>query len=345
MNLRIGYLQKLNMNKLKKYLLNIWYGLPFGMKAASDEIIGAGNSLDNDTTISHEVSDKRVAKHLLKGEITQEVEELRYRNYKVAGEAENYEYLGNGVAVKKEGNSLPKDDGLKFKFSQENGLMVASVLDELQRVDDYGVDKYRLEVTYDSTVRFKIEQFATMIDVNIDVRKTTNPVVMDTTLHFEKQPDPYNAKSKPFINELAKLKDVKNDYEISRNEIASSVKTISFTTYKATNEKDFTNYSFVEGCKFKKFEENEHEYLLTFSWDGYIRLPLNLESKYYSKSMDEKYQKKERKDVAPEMIEGERKAYCSACGSEMPAYDADIMRANGQQPICKNCLEKALNSK
>jgi hypothetical protein len=58
------------MNKLKKYLLNIWYGLPFGMKAASDEIIGAGNSLDNDTTISQEVSDKRVAKHLLKGEIT-----------------------------------------------------------------------------------------------------------------------------------------------------------------------------------------------------------------------------------------------------------------------------------
>ena len=32
------------MNKIKKYLLNLWYGLPFGMKAAGDEIIGAGDA-------------------------------------------------------------------------------------------------------------------------------------------------------------------------------------------------------------------------------------------------------------------------------------------------------------
>ena len=32
------------MNKLKKILLNIWYGLPFGLKAAGDEIMGSGEA-------------------------------------------------------------------------------------------------------------------------------------------------------------------------------------------------------------------------------------------------------------------------------------------------------------
>jgi hypothetical protein len=330
------------MNKLKKYLLNLWYGLPFGLKAAGDEIMGAGEADEAGTEITKQVTDQRVAKHLLKGEVTQEVEELRYRTYKVAGEAENYEYLGNGVAVKKDEKT--NDEKCRYKFSQENGLMVSTVLEELNRLNDYGVEKYRLEVGYNSTVRFKIEQFVTLIDVDIDFREKTSPIVIETTLHFEKQPDPYNAKSKPFINELAKLKDVKTKYQIERNEILTSIDSISFITYKATNEIDFTNYCFTNGAEFKDFKETEHEYLLTFSWGGYARMPFDLEGKYYSKTMDEKYKNKERKEVAPEMVQSERKAYCSVCGKEMSVYDADIQRADGREPVCKECLEKALKS-
>ena len=332
------------MNKFKKILLNIWYGLPFGLKAADSEIMGNNSAGETDTTIQQEVSDQRVAKHLLKGEVTQEVEELRYRTYKVAGEAENYEYLGNGVAVKKEEGKKAAESN-RYKFSQENGLMVSTVLDELNRLNDYGVEKYRLEIKYNSLVRFKMEQFVKLIDVNIDTRDNVNPGIIETTFHFEKQPNPYDAKSMPFINELKKLMDVKTQYQIERNEMLSSIDNISFITYKADGELDFTNYCFVDGAKFEKFEETEHEYLLTFSWGGYVRLPIDLEGKYYSKSMDEKYQKKERKDVAPEMINSERKAYCSACGKEMSVYDADIMSSNGEQVICKECLEKALNAK
>ena len=331
------------MNKVKKYLLNLWYGLPFGMKAAGNEILGAGTSDGNDVTISQEVKDQRVGKHLLKGEVTQEVEELRYRTYKVAGEAEKYEYLGNGVAVKKD--EPEKMEIGKIKFSQENGIICSSVLDELKRVNDYGIDKYRLEVMYNSTVKFKLEQFATVIDVFIDTRLTERPATIQTTLHFEKQPNPYNAKSKPFINELEKLKDIRNEHDAARHEITSSLVTLSFTTYKAKGENDFVNYSFVENPKFEKFEDNGQEFLVTFSWDGYMRLPLDLESKYYSKEMAEKYEKKEMKDTPVEMVNSERKAYCSICGKEMSVYDADILSADGEQVICKECLEKALNNK
>ena len=333
------------MNKIKKYLLNLWYGLPFGMKAAGDEIMGSNVSDGNDTAISQEVKDQRVGKHLLKGEVTQEVEELRYRTYKVSNESEKYKYLGNGVAVKDEVPEMKSIEANRIKFSQGNGIICSSVLEELKHVDDYGVDRYKLEMMYDGTVKFKLEQFATFIDVNIDTRQMGESSIMETTLHFEKQANPYNAKSKPFINELAKIKDVKNEFEAKRNEILSSLLTISFTTYKANGEDDFVNYSFVEKNKFERFEETEHEYLLTFSWNGYIRLPLNLEGKYYSKEMDEKYKKKEKKDTPVEMVNMERKAYCSTCGKEMPVYDADIMSANGHQIICKECMEKALNAK
>ena len=325
------------MKKIKEILLNLWYGLPFGMKAASDEILGSGGVDENDTSIAEEVNDQRVGKHLLKGEVTQEVGELRYRTYKVSNESEKYKYLGNGVAVKNDANK--QTDKSKIKFSMENKLICATVLDELKRVNDYGVENYRLEIGYDGLVKFKLEQFATSIDVLINTRN--NPII-ETTLHFEKIPNPYDVKSKPFINELTKLSKAENKNIISRNEIASSLLSISFTTYKTEGEEDFTSYSFLGACNLKNIKETEHEFLITYSWEKYIRLPLNLEKKYYSKTMDEKYIKKEKKEVPIEILQSERKAYCSVCGKEMSVYDADIMSANGQQVVCQECLKKSL---
>ena len=331
------------MKKIKKFLLNIWYGLPFGMKAAGDEILGSGESDGNDTSVSQEVSDQRVGKHLLKGEVTQEVSELRYRTYKVSNESGKYKYLGNGVAVKEEQGQKNTD---KIKFSMENKLICATVLDELKRVNDYGIEKYRVEILYDGVVKFKLEQFATSVDVLIDTRYVLHykDSIIETTLHFEKQANPYDAKSKPFINELARLAKIENEYELSRSEIASSLVSLSFTTYKTEGEDDFVNYSFIDGCKLKEIKETEHEFILTYSWNAFIRLPINLEAKYYSKEMDEKYKRKERKDTPVEMVQSERKAYCSVCGKEMSVYDADIMSADGHEAICQECLKKVLKN-
>ncbi len=326
------------MNKLKKYLLNLWYGLPFGLKAAGDEIMGSNGTDGNDTNISQEVNDQRVGRHLLKGEVTQEVEELRYRTYRVENESKNYNYLGNGVAVKED--KQKQASKTKFKFTQDNENICETVLQSLKQVGNYGTEKYRFEIDYNSFVRFKVEKFATKIDV--DINEETRKI--ETTLHFSTEPNPYDASSMPFINELKKLFDVKNEYQASRNEIASSIMNISFTTYKAYNEEDFVNYSFINGAKFKSFKQEGYDYLLTFEWDEYLRLPLDLESKYYSKSMAEKYENKERKDVDVSMVQSERKRYCSVCGKEMSVYDADIQEADGHEPICTECMQKVLNN-
>ena len=327
----------MGLKKIKKYFLNLLYGLPYGLKAADSEIMGSGSKDDLGASIHQEVSDQRVAKHLLKGEITQEVEELRYRTYKVANESEKYKYLGNGVAIKEEKEDKPTDRK-KYKFTQENENICESVLEGLNQVGNYGVERYRFEIDYESFVRFKIEKFATKVDVNIN----DETGLIETTLHFNSEPNPYDGTSMPFINEISKLLNVKSEYEIKRNEIASSIKNFSFCTYKATNEDDFVTYSFVNGGKFKNFEQNGYEFLLTLSWDEYMRVPLNLEAKYYSKSMAEKYERKERKDTPISLAEVERKRYCSVCGKEMSVYDADIQEASGQEPICKECMQKTL---
>jgi len=327
------------MNSIKKYLLNLWYGLPFGMKAADTEIMGNKSVDDNGVTVQQEVSDERVAKHLLKGEVTQEVEELRYRTYRVENESKNYKYLGNGVAIK-EDTKEKKTEKTRFKFTQDNESICESVLDGLNQVGKYGSEKYRFEIDYNSFVRFKVEKFITKIDV--DINEEIGKV--ETTLHFNTEPNPYDAASMPFINEVKKLLDVKSEYEANRNEIASSILNLSLTTYRAYNEDDFVNYSFINGAKFKSFRQEGYEYLLTFTWDEYMRLPLDLESKYYSKSMAEKYEKKERKDVDVSLVQAERKRYCSVCGKEMSVYDADIQEADGHEPVCTECLQKALKN-
>ena len=321
-------------------MLNILYVFSFGLKAANDEIMGGGEADEQGSTINQQVTDQRVAKHLLKGEVTQEVEELRYRTYRVENESKSYKYLGNGVAVK-EDKPKNKSDKTKFKFSQKNEMLCESVSDAMKQIGKYGIDTYRLQFDYKEFSRFKLDKFAKRVDV--DINEAIGKI--ETTIHFSTEPDPYDATSMPFINEIKKLLTNSSEYFISKHEIASNILNLSFTTYKANNEDDFVNYSFINGATFKGFREENYEYLLTLTWGEYLRLPLDLESKYYSKTMAEKYEKKERKDVAPEMVNTERKRYCSICGKEMSVYDADVQEADGNMPIGKECMMKALKNK
>ena len=319
------------MGQITRLIKNFMYSLPFGLKGADTEIMGADSSGEDGTTIRQDVSDERVAKHLLKGEVTKEVEELRYRTYKVSDEASKYEYVGGSVAIKSDDASKPKDKR-RHRFHQDNVVLVEGVLSTMKQVGRYGVDKYRLEISYGFTPRFRLERLASGVDVVVD----EDSGVIETTLRFPMEPNPYDKTSKPFINELKRLE------TDPRSEVAVSIETLSFCTYKASGEDDFVNYSFLGNPRFKGVMYENYEAFVTYTWDSYIRMPVDLEAKYYSASMAEKYERKERKDVAPTMVSEDRHAYCSLCGKEMSVYDADIQRADGGRPICKECLEKAL---
>ena len=330
------------MGRIKDKILGFIQALPFGFQGAEREIVGASNTGEDGTVITQEVSDERVAKHLLKGEITQEVEELRYRTYKVSNESTNYNYIGNGVAEKTEKHNKTTASRTKFNVIQENRIICSSILNELKHVDSYGLDRYRVEITYNDIVRFKLEQFAHSINVSIDESKNK----IETTLRFWKDINKYDVKHRPFINELKNAVSIDNEYLASRNEILSSIKTISFSTYRASGDDDFTLYAFENGCKFKEAKETDSEYMITYSWDSYTRIPLNLEEKYYSKEMDEKYANNAPKNPNIELVPVQKKYFCTVCGEEVDEYTAHIQMADGNPIICKKCMEKALrNSK
>lgn len=329
------------MKKVKDFFKRLLYALPFGLKGADTEIMGAGNVQEgNGTTINQQISDNRVAKSLLKGEVTQAVEELRYRNYKVSAESKKFDYIGNGLAVKKD---LRPKDRTKIRFTQDNKLLCSDVLEELNHVNNYGNESYTAEIGYDGIVRFKLENFIKEMDISIDNDKDGNMLYAETTLHFEAMPNAYDKKSMPFINELKKLKelyDSKAIYGIERNEIASSMISLTFVTYKASNdEPDMERFNFLMP-HFLKIEESNNQFKITYKWDS--AKFVNLADKYFSKTMFEKYKNKEKKDVDANLVEKERVRYCSVCGKEIPVYDGDILDYTTGKPMCLECYKKSL---
>lgn len=343
------------MSNFFRALKNILYSLPFGLKAADTEIMGSNVSGDgNDTVIKQQVNDNRVAKHLLKGEVTKEVSELRYRMYKVDRETDNYEYVGHGVAIKKDKKEQPSNI---IKFSQENKLICNDVLTELNNVGTYGVENYTVSINYISPVRFKMQEFLTLVDVLIESGKKAI-----TTLHFNDTRNPQMFKSKPFVTELEKLEKLfkTNDaYGLSRNDFATSILCMSFTTFKATDRQpNVISYSFISPKLINVIHENG-EFKLSYKWEKYTRLDLT--EKFYNAELEEKYKNKEKKnlesDITIEDANGKKvddwwyKHYssmckCAKCGKEMHTFkDSFIIDNEVGKPICLECYSKYLLNK
>ena len=270
------------------WVKKIAYALPFGLKAADAEIMTskADDGSGNATVIEKEVNENTLMNSLLKGEVTEEVEEFRYSNYKIDEKANEYQYVGNGQAVKKE---IKKKEG-STHFIQSNKPLASTVLEDLKHVGGYGdLEQYFINVEYSEFSRFRINAFITEVEVIIK----NNSV--KTKLYFSILPDPYNAVSAPFINELKKIKIAKDsEYALNRNEIANKIATLSFVTFKASNnEPDMISYAFY-GPKFLNYEENETSAYIEYEWEAFRKD--NLRDKFYSESKEKKYQNKEKKE-------------------------------------------------
>ena len=141
--------------KIKRFFYKIFYSLPFGMKAA-DELLST-QVVNDDVGVVETIRQNRLSEGLIKGEVTQQVEELRYRDYKVYRESKKYKYLGDGVAIK---NDVRNVIG-RINFIQTNRFITNTILDEMQRIDTktYGKEDYTLKIKYDNTVRFPLEKY------------------------------------------------------------------------------------------------------------------------------------------------------------------------------------------
>ena len=114
-------------SKLKK-IKDLWVAFMYGMKNTEDVTLKQTSASDNHgVTINQTINDSRVSKALLKGELTEEVKELVYRNYLVDKESKSFEYYTPTLAMKRDKLdskfvSYWNDDNLKIITIQPNNV-------------------------------------------------------------------------------------------------------------------------------------------------------------------------------------------------------------------------------
>ena len=308
---------------MKNLLNNIkffFYSLIYGMKNTEDNILHqTGINSNEGISIIKEVEDKRVSKALLKGEVTQEVEELRYRTYKVEKESKTFEYFAPTLALKKDGQDtkfLKYDDrdGLELITVQPNDTLIETVEDTLEQVGGRGkrVD-HRIKIKRNFIPRYKIEEYITRLDVK---KLDDTHVILD--MYVSKYPNDKDFKSKGFVREIEKIRDEKIKSDVLDYE------EISFITKHAYKIDDMVKFVF-RNIWFREVVEFDGHYIVRFK-ASLNRDIIDLTKIYYSKTMDEKYKNKEKKEVILNfndyLVSNVYK--CEECGKEV-LMDRELM--------------------
>lgn len=352
------------MKKIWQTLINLWFGLILGLKKTEDEAIHQnGISLDNGSTINQQVSDHSVAKALLRGELTQEVIDLRYRTYEVARESKHYTYFSPTLAMKKNGQDtkfihIENEDNRDIITIQENKLCVETVTDSLLRVNIDGkfVDaqrEYNITMKRHNSPRFRLEDFTKKIVVKRGDDEWS--AILD--VYVSKYPDDKNIISKPFVRELERIIDTGIRSDIF------DIDSIGFETYKAYKLDDMIRFEFGD-LRLSKIFEFDGDYVVRFI-TNIIDGGTDLSQEFYSERMAKKYANKERKELTINFDpEANIRVYkCADCGKEV-TYDARALdKLNASEDttdgstteyldyemaehefgrmLCKDCVKKA----
>lgn len=308
------------LNKIVKKIGFFFYGLIYGMKNTEDAILHqSGTSGEGNASIIKEVESQRVSKALLRGEVTQEVEELRYRTYKVDKESRGYEYYAPTLALKKNGQDkrdmkYDDSDGLELITIQPNDVIVETVADMFEQVGGRGRDnEYRIKIKRDFVPRYKVEQYMTRLDVK---RLDETHVILD--MYVSEYMNEMDFKSKGFIREIERIRDEKIHSDIL------DYQEISFITSHAYKLDDMIKFVF-DNIFFKEVVEFDGHYILRFK----ARMKsdnIDLTKIYYSKTMADKYANKQKKENACNFADySVAKIYtCQECGKEV-VFDNEMI--------------------
>lgn len=299
------------LNKIK-FFFEIFIS---SLKKADNEIMSQDDeSIDPNLGTHQQAHSERVAHHLLKGEITQEVIDLRYRDYTVADESRQYKYLGDGKVIKIAQSSDNVD-----KFTVMNKDICASVLDSLQTENRY-FHNHLITIIFEDTPRFKLDSLCEQVDVDRNTKRLC--------IHFSKFVNIFD-QNKPFVNELKKINE--NPDLIKRHEF-TKLNQLKFITRNVKGVKDLMYYNFID-LTLDKISETNSEYVLEYVYNSC--LTEDLTKQYYSEELAERYRNKEQKKQYSGSIERDTStSKCIICGNELRKMDG--------LDICQDCLYKQL---
>ena len=294
------------LKKLKDKIYSFFYALPFAMKAG-DEILTTSQTNVSDGAVAHQkVHQKGVLNDLLRGEVTQEVEELRWEMFKSEEMANNYQYVGNGQSIKIDENQK-KLERRRKKFVQFNIDLDYNLAESLNMLDgdvnsqmDYKTRKL-FKIDYDNPcVRFKLENYSEKVEVNMlnENQLITKFYVIDDLTYKH---------NVPFVNYIKKIMMDLRSFDaddhiritsyLKRCELVSEIKSFAFTTFNATNNvPNGIEYNFSLPSLVGIEEDKENGYvIINFEWRNFEGGQL-LSEKLHSKTAEEKFKNKTRRE-------------------------------------------------
>ena len=324
--------------KIRNIIGGFIYALPFGLKAANDEMFTSKSSSNSDTLDTiRKMENGNVYEDLLSCHVTQEVKNLRYRTYLISEESRKYRYRG-GDRGEKSGIIIPKDENI-INFIQKNKQICDSVFDELSRIGEYSQDKFTLKVVKEETPTFVIERYVDAIEVFIDKLEGVNEV----SFFFPKEEDKYNPRQH-ILNNRLKAKDLKND------DLFTDILGIEFVTSRAEGVPDFVKYN-INNLKVKSVEENNDFYIIVYTFESYSTV--NLLEKYFEKEVDDEYREKKAKNTTyvlntdltnnPNEVNKKKEIYiCSTCGKQISKFESESTKEAIGEQVCLDCLSKRI---
>lgn len=309
-------------NSVRLFFSSLFQGL-----ASADDIIQGQATDDGSKTIGvHQVKDvHRVAPALLRGEVTKEVAELRYRDYLVSERARMSDNDKDDMSWE----DYIKSFNVKtnYKFSAMNHVICSSITDSSSI---HTQPSYTLNFKYSDSVKFCLEKYCESFAVD----------GCTVVLRFNMKPNRNVVTSKAFCNYLSKR--IFGNLNVERNEY-SIIPEMGFTTYKISSVPNYLKFVF-KNLKLTNIEinENKSEFLLTYVADWYT--VENLIEKYRVDELEEKYSLKEKKNLPYETEILDTEGYvCEICKTPMiNESEGKFNKSICGKFCCTNCCCKEL---
>lgn len=267
---------------------------------------GEKNSLSDGIGFERFQESNRLSYGLIKGELTQQVQELRWRMYKILGETENIKTEIVGTYIDAEGDVRNKTISYKHQKNIDNITLEPSDEYPLEMVvhndsisigftdaltdneEDYG--KYeKIEKTIlinrEFPSKINLEQYADKLMI-----RTINEKEKLLELYVSKYTDEFDRKTVFLISELKKC--INNPRSTNIIEI-TGLGFVSTNTTVGTSQNNLFEY---EITSFDKIVDFNGYYVIKFKSNVLVDGE-NIFEQYRMDDLDQKYEKKEKKDI------------------------------------------------
>lgn len=315
--------------KLNKIFKNFIIGLFFGLKKADNEFLNqSGDNSNKMSGVEIKLKTQNLGEAMLNQEVTQEVEELRWKNYRVVRESEKYKFNKDNSSISYH------DDLIDDTIRQENYPIIQSVNDSIKSNKLEINEEWTVNFKYKDLPQFKIEKYLKFIILN-----KKEKVIK---LIFNNYRNLNDSTSLSFLNRLKKYSLVKDNKQFNQLNVFNNIDEISFITDKAEGQlMGFKYRIYLDDINISNFKYFEDGKTITIEIKILDFTEIDLFEKYKSLSMEEKYKNKEKKSKMIYTLNTIQHK-CALCGKPISEYDANISKLEFGKEICQECMLKEI---